>query len=435
MSNYDLKEYSNINEKVYKKVFSNGLAVYVNKKSNFKKTFISLFVNFGASDTKFIPYNSDKYVEMPLGVAHFLEHKLFEMPNDIDASNLFAKIGADSNAYTDNNETAYVVSCTKNFYQALELLLDFVQTPYFTDENVQKEKGIIIEELKMYQDNPSERLYMGLLKNIYKHNNHREDVVGTIESINRITKDDLYTCYNTFYNPNNLYLSISGDVDVEKTFNIIEKNQNKKTFLPFKSLKCKYDIESNIVYRKSGSCKMDIVMPRVSIGIKLPTFDFKKNELLKLECITKIILEYKFGFSSDNYQYMLDNNIISGFTYSFNYDKSSSNIRFIANSFNPKLFIKFMKNEILKLNRFNIDELLFNNIKKGLIGRFISSFDNVEFISTNLIEYLFKNSDVFDAIEVIQSITIDDINDFLKYFVEDSITYYIVKPNQEIINN
>ena len=390
MNNYIKYEYKDINEVVYKKVLNNGLTVFINKKTGFNKIFLSFITNYGACDTKFIPIEKNEYIETPLGVAHFLEHKMFEMPNGIDASNLFLDLGADSNAYTDYNETAYVVSCTSNYYKVLEILLDFVQTPYFTDENVEKEKGIIIEELKMYQDNPSDRLYNSLLKNLYKKNNHREDVVGTIDSIKSITKDILYTCYNTFYHPKNMYLSISGDVDIEETFKIIEKNQSKKEFPDFNGIKCKYDIESNVVNRKSGSSQMDIVMPRVSVGLKLPTFEYEKDELLKLECITKIILEYKFGFSSKNYQYMLDEDLISGFTYSFHYDKSTSHIKFIANSFNPKLFANFIKSELLKLKDFEIDDYSFENIKRGLIGTFIKSFDNVEFVSTNLIEYLFK---------------------------------------------
>lgn len=432
MSNYTKEYYNNINEIVYKKVLKNGLTVFINKKQGFNKIFLSLITNFGASDTKFIPIDSNEYLEIPLGVAHFLEHKMFEMPNGIDASNLFLDLGADSNAYTDYNETAYVVSCTSNFNKVLELLLDFVQTPYFTDENVNKEKGIIIEELKMYQDNPSDRLYNSLLKNLYKTNNHREDVVGTIESINSITKEILYTCYNTFYHPQNMYLSISGDVDVEETFKIIEDNQDKKQFPKFKGIKCKYDIESNVVNRKSGSSSMDIVMPRVSVGLKLPVFEYEQDELLKLECISKIMLEYKFGFSSKNYQYMLDEDLISGFTYSFHYDKSSSYIKFIANSFNPKLFANFIKNELINFNQFSIDEKSFNNIKKGIIGTFIKSFDNVEFVSTNLVEYLFKNTNIFNAVKIIESITIEDLLDFCKYFNEKSISYYIIKPKNII---
>ena len=428
MNNFEKFEYKKINETVYKKVLNNGLTVYINKKNGYNKIFSSFFANFGASDTKFIPIDGKDYITVPLGVAHFLEHKMFEMPNGIDASNLFADLGADSNAYTDYNETAYVVSCTSNFYKVLDVLLDFVQTPYFTDENVEKEKGIIIEELKMYQDNPSDRLYISLLKNLYKINNHREDVVGTIDSINSITKDILYTCYNTFYHPKNMYLCISGDVNVEETFEHIEKNQSSKSFCEFNTIKCKYDIEDNVVYKKTGSSTMDIVMPRVSVGVKLPCFEYDYNELLKLECITKIILEHKFGFSSDNYQYMLDEELISGFSYSFHFDKSTSYIKFVANSFNPKLFIEFIKKELIKFKNYEIDLESFNYLKKGLIGTFIKSYDNVEFVSTNLIEYMFKNSNIFNALEIIESITINDLLNFCKYFDEKSITSFTIKP-------
>lgn len=428
MSNLEKFEYKNVNEVIYKKVLDNGLTIFINKKNGFNKVFCSFLTNFGASDTKFIPLNQDEYITAPLGVAHFLEHKMFEMPNDIDASSLFADLGADSNAYTDYNETVYVVSCTSNFYKVLEVLIDFVQEPYFTDENVEKEKGIIIEELKMYQDNPSDRLYNSLMRNMFKVNNHREDVVGTIDSIKSINKEILYQCYETFYHPSNMYLCISGDVNVEETIKLIENNQSKKSFPKFKPLKCKYDIENNVVNKKSGSSSMDIMMPRVGVAVKLPTFDFEEDELLKIECITKIMLEYKFGFSSDNYQIMLDKELVSGFNYSFHYDQSSSHIKFIANSFNPKALAEFIKKELNKFNDFEIEEDIFQNIKNGIIGSFIRSFDSEEFVATAFVEYKLKNTNIFNAIDIINSITIKDLKEFSKYFNNDSITYYIIKP-------
>ncbi len=420
--------YNDINEVMYTKVLDNGLTVFINKKTGFKRTFLSFVTNFGAYDTKFIPIDEDDYIEVPYGVAHFLEHKMFEMPNGLDATNLFADYGADSNAYTGYNETAYIVSCTSNFDKILEILLDFVQTPYFTDENVDREKGIIIEELKMYQDTPSDRLYNSIMKNLYKFNGRRIDVIGTLESINAITKEHLYTCYNTFYHPKNMYLCISGDINVEKTIELIEHNQSNKIFPKFKPMKCKYTIENNKVYRKSGSTYMDIVIPRVGIAIKYPIFELGKNDLLKAECIFKIIWEYKFGYSSENYQYLLDEELLSGISFSFTLDKVSSFILFTANSYNPKSLINYLKKQILTLQELNIDETTFNKFKKGLLGTFIRSFDNVEFVSSSYIEYILKNSNIFEAIDCINNITIDDLKEFCKYFNEDSITYYIIKP-------
>jgi len=429
-NNYKKQIYKSIDEVLYTKVMNNGLTVFINKKEGFNKIFCSFVTNFGAYDVKFIPIDDDKYIEVPYGVAHFLEHKMFEMPNGIDASNLFATLGADANAYTDYNETAYVASCTENFEQVIELLLDFVQTPYFTDENVEKEKGIIIEELNMYQDNPSDRLYNLLMRNMYKYNSRKEDVVGSIDSINSISKEILYKCYNTFYHPKNMFLCISGDVDVDKTFELIENNQSKKEFMPFKPLKCKYHIENNKVFKKSGSTTMDIVIPRVSLAIKYPVFEFEKEEMLKLECISKIILEYKFGFSSENYQYMLDEDLVTGLSYTFLTDKCSSFMKFTANSYNPKPFINYLKQELFKMKDFTIDEQSFENIKRGLLGSFIKAFDNVEFVSSDYIDYLFKNSNLFNIIEIINSIKIEDLQEFCKYINEDSISYYIIKPKE-----
>ena len=428
MNNIKKEEFKSIEEVLYTKKMSNGLTVFINKKTGFNKIYSSFVTNFGTYDIKFMPIDSDEYVEVPYGVAHFLEHKMFEMPNGIDASNLFFELGADSNAYTDYNTTAYIATCSSNFEKVIELLLDFVQTPYFTDENVEKEKGIIIEELKMYKDNPSDRLYNYLMKNMYKYNARKEDVVGSIESINSITKDILYMCYNTFYHPNNMYLCISGDVDVEKTFELIEKNQNKKNFIPYKPLKCKYTFENNVVHKKSGSSYMDIVIPRVSIGIKYPIFDFDKDEMLKMECISKIILENKFGFSSANYQYMLDNDLVSGLSYTFLTDKCSSFLKFTANSYNTKEFVNYMKKELIKMKDFEIDEISFENLKKGLLGSFIKAFDNVEFVANDYIDYLFKNSNIFNIKEVMDSITILDLKQFCQFINEQSISYYIIKP-------
>lgn len=422
--------YESINETIYKLVLDNGLTVFINKKEGYNKIFSSFITNFGASDIKFIPNGEDQYITAPLGVAHFLEHKMFEMPDGNDASNLFADLGADSNAYTDYNETAYIVSCTSNFEKVLEVLLDFVQTPFFTDENVEKEKGIIIEEYKMYQDNPNDRLYNELMKNMYRINNHREDVVGNIKSINSITKEILYKCYNTFYHPSNMYLFISGDVDVYKTFELVENNQKQKSFDDYTPVKCKYDIEDNVVNKKSSSSVMDIIMPKVTFGVKLPTFEFEEDEIIKIECISKIMLEYGFGFSSKNYQYMLDQELVSGFTYSFHYDCSSSHIKFIANSFNPKDLVSFLKKQILFFKNFEIEEEAFNNIKNGLIGTFIRSYDSKDYIATAYIEYLFKNANIFKAIDIIKNLTIEDLKQFGKYFEEKSLTYHIIKPKK-----
>lgn len=428
MNNIEVMEYKSLNEKLYKKVLNNGLTVYINQKPGLNKVFCSFITNFGANDVNFIPINKDEYITVPLGVAHFLEHKLFEMPDGIDASDLFASLGADSNAYTDFNETAYIVSCTSNVNQVICTLLDFVQSPYFTDQNVEKEQGIIIEELNMYKDSPNDQLHYYLMRNMYKVNLLREDVVGTKKSIMEINKEILYICYNTFYHPANMHFVISGDVDVIETFNLIEENQNKKSFPKFNGLKCKYNIENEIVFKRAGQSKMDIIVPKVSLGIKLPVFEYQKNEVLKTELIVKILLEYCFGVCSSNYQYMLDNELVNDFSYSCNFDDKSSYIKLSANSFNPKNFCNYIKKILLGFKKEVIDETAFNNIKKAFLGSFIRSFDSEEFICTSLVENIHKNSNIFDGVDIINCITINDLKEFSKYFNEKSFCQYIIYP-------
>ncbi len=428
------KEYfNNLDETLYTKILDNGLTVYLIPKRDFNKIFCSFITKFGSGDIKFVPMNETEYVEVPLGIAHFLEHKMFEMPGGVDATNLMAQYGADSNAYTDYSQTAYVVSLTNHFEEVLNLLLDFVQTPFFTDENVKKEQGIIIQEYKMYQDMPSDRLYTGLMKNLFKKNLHREDVVGTEKSIRSITKELLYLCYNTFYHPSNMYICISGNFDPHVALKIIEENQAKKHFVKPSIIRRMYAIESNVVYRKSGSCKMDIVMPKVTVGLKLPCFAFEEDEYLLLEYKLKIMLESTFGITSPIYQELLDQELISGFSYNCSIDETSCYLRLSTNTYKEKEFIAYITNKLLLMHEYHIslDEL--NDIKKAIIGSFIRSFNNVEFISTTFLEYKLKNSNIFHILEIINKITPKDIEELGKYFVKEAITSFCILPKK--VNN
>lgn len=421
--------YKDCDEVMYTKVLDNGLTVHINPKVGFNKVFMSFIVNFGANDIKFIPYDDSKYIEVPLGVAHFLEHKMFEMPNGIDATTVFESLGAESNAFTDAFQTAYIASCTSRVEEVLKTLIEFVQTPYFTDDNVLKEQGIIIEEYKMYQDYPSDRLYSSLMKNMFKKNLHREDVVGNVESIKAITKEILYKCYYTFYHPKNMYLCISGDVNVDRIVALIEDIEKNIKFVNFKDSKRKSVIEENVVFRKSGKLKMDITMPRVSIGVKLPVFKLDYNKKLKLELITKIMLENSFGFSSSNYQFMLDEQLVNRLSYSCQYDRESSYIRITANSFKSNDLIKYITNILLEFPNYKIDDDAFDNIKKAMIGSFIRALGSEEYVASSYIEYELMNCNIFDSIQIIRDLKVEDINEISKYFIKEAITNFVILPN------
>src|SRR5699024_3874033 len=200
-----------IDEKIFYGKSKNDLDVYFMPKKGYTKKHAIFTTNYGSMDSEFVPIGQEKAISVPDGIAHFLEHKLFEEPEE-NIFDKFSKLGADVNAYTSFNRTAYLFYCTEHFYQNLELLIRFVQNPYFTDENVEKEKGIIAQEIKMYEDNSNWKAYFNLLKSMYFQHPIRNDIAGTIESISNISKELLYTAYNTFYHPKNMVLFIVGDL-------------------------------------------------------------------------------------------------------------------------------------------------------------------------------------------------------------------------------
>ncbi|HHZ11408.1 MAG TPA: insulinase family protein, partial [Acholeplasmataceae bacterium] len=207
------RHYRLLQERIHFEELENGLAVYVVPKPGFKKTFACFATKYGAMINRFVPYGESEYIDVPLGIAHFLEHKMFEMPDGTDASEIFARMGLDSNASTSHLMTTYLFSGTANIKEGLNLLLDFVQTPYFTEERVLREQGIIAQELKMYLDDPNEALHLGLMQNLFRVYPLRFDVGGTLESIMQITPEHLNKCYRTFYHPSNMALIVVGDID------------------------------------------------------------------------------------------------------------------------------------------------------------------------------------------------------------------------------
>lgn len=229
-------EYEQINETLYHEVLPNGLTVYLLPKNDYHKTYGLFSTNYGSIDNEFIPYGEKEKVKVPDGIAHFLEHKLFEK-EDGDVFQLFGKQGASANAFTSFTKTSYLFSTTDQVEKNLTTLIDFVQAPYFTEETVNKEKGIIGQEIQMYEDDPNWRMFFGILNNLYPTHPLHIDIAGTVESIDKITAQDLYTCYRTFYQPSNMVLFVVGKMEPEKLMKLIRENQEAKKF-PSKARNC-----------------------------------------------------------------------------------------------------------------------------------------------------------------------------------------------------
>ncbi len=228
------KVYSTLNEKLYTEVLDNGLTVFILPKREFHKTYGLFSTNYGSIDNEFA-YQGEKRKKVPDGIAHFLEHKMFEKKEG-DIFQEFGRLGASANAFTSFTKTSYLFSATDHIKDNLLTLLDFVQAPYFTPETVEKEKGIIAQEIQMYQDNPDWQLFFGLLQNLYPKHPLHIDIAGTVNSIDKITADDLYECYQTFYHPSNMILFVVGNIDPQETMSWVKNNQAEKNFTDIREI-------------------------------------------------------------------------------------------------------------------------------------------------------------------------------------------------------
>ena len=422
--------YESINEVIYKYQLDNGLKVIIIPKKGFNKTFVYFGTKYGSLANIFIPHNEKNFFTAPLGIAHFLEHKMFAIDDKTDAMNLFAELGLDVNAYTDYTQTVYLFSGTSNINKGINLLLDFVQKPYFTDENVESEKEIIEQELKMYMDTPSDCLHNGLMQNMFENYALKYDIGGTIESIKQINKDYLYKCYNTFYNPGNMEMTICGDVNPEEIIEIINNNQSKKQFNNIKNIETKFSIENNKVNKKSDERHMEINNSLVSIGIKIPYKKYSKNECLLEEILLRIVLNASIGSSTNFYQKLLDDKLVlTYFRNSVYIDGNCGYIKVSADTNDKDELIKRVSKKLLKLNNIKINEKTFNRFKRATMGGFIKSLNSPEYIASSYMEYDFKNCELFEIINLIDKLTIEDAKKMSKYFDVNALTTYTILPN------
>lgn len=419
-----------LKEEVYYEKLDNGLDVYFMPKKGFTKKFAVLATNYGSNDLEFIPINQTEKFKVNEGIAHFLEHKMFEQPDGGNAFDKFSKLGASANAYTNFTMTAYLFSCTENFYESLQHLIDYVQTPYFTDENVEKEKGIIEQEIKMYNDDPDWNVYFNCLKAMYSKYPVNIDIAGTVDSIYKITKEELYTCYNTFYNPGNMILFVVGDVDAEKVMEIAKKSNHYDVDKLKNEIERFYPEEPKTVNEKEIVAEFPISMPMFNIGFKDSDVGMKGKELLRKEVITEILLDMILKRGSEIFEelYMsglINDNFGCGFTSQVDYGYT-----LIGGESNEP---RKVKDTIIKyINKYKEDGLSeddFNRVKKKKRGQFIKYFDSVNFIANNFISYKFKGINLMDYLEVIKQVKFEEVEERLKnHLKEEYCSISIVEP-------
>ena len=408
---------------VYTETLSNGLEIYMLPYKNKKNYYVTFATRYGSDVLEFTDV-SKKTHKPPLGIAHFLEHKMFEQESGEDPFGFYAKSGTDCNASTSFSSTQYLFWGTKNFNKNLEYLLRYVTHPYFTDQNVKKEKGIIAEEIKMYNDIPAYKLELKLRECIYKNSPRRLDIAGSVSEINKITKEDLYTCYNNFYIPSNMYILITGNFDPDIAVEIIrnELDSNDKRKIP----KIKKTSEPVKVNEESKTIKGNVEIPRIGIGLKVSTknISIDKYELpLYLEMLSTII----FGDSSLFKERVRDKKILSEFSTGWENIEDISTFYISANSIKPDDLISEI---ISEFNNINIDEESFNRIKKVWISREIKMIDNIEDEADNLYYDILKYRKIIpNKIEIIKNMKFRILKDMIKKI--DFNNYSIVKMEKE----
>ncbi len=381
-----------IDETIYKEVLDNGLTIYIYKKPGFQKKYAYFQTKYGSINNVFVPHGKKEYRKVPLGIAHFLEHKLFESNTDESIFEGFEKDGAYVNAATSYNKTYYYFNTVDNFDSCLIRLIDFVQSPYFTDENVEKEKGIINQEIDMRDDDPDGYLYKKIVENALLKSQYKYDVGGTKQEVGKITKEDLYECYNTFYHPSNMYLVIAGDIDVNHTINIIKNNQSKKAYKSTQAIKQKTFKEPDEVEVKEDKKTHNVVSKKVGFAYKM-NFDLKTDEeKYKFSSYLNCFFRILFGETSDFEENLIKDGIVKSYFDSFmqRYDNENTTylVFFVADSDDEELLRKKVE-EKLK-DRSNLKKM-FELYKKLLIASFVRKFESLEmcvsYIRTFGIEY------------------------------------------------
>ena len=412
---------SEIGESYVMAVHPSGLKIYILEKPQYNSAYAVFGTKYGSIDTCF-SVNGEK-TQVPEGIAHFLEHKLFES-EDGDAFTKYAATGAYANAYTSFDRTCYLFSCSDRFYDNLQILLDFVQSPYFTAETVQKEQGIIGQEIRMYDDSPEWRVMFNMLLAMYKNHPVRIDIAGTVESIAEIDDKLLYKCYNTFYNPSNMFICIAGNVNSEKVLSQI--NGAIKTNEPIEIERIGCD-EPEAVSQSYVEQKLAVAQPLFCFGYK-ESVD-KPERTVKEKIRTAILLEIIAGDASPLYKKLINEGLINDeFSTEYFTGNGYSAVIFEGESSDPKRVAEEIKAEVCRLKVDGIDKKLFSAVRCGMYGEAVRAFNSVESIATRLVDCAMSDSGLFDELKYLKTVTPEDVYKRLSLLDGDKTVLSVIEP-------
>ena len=421
-------KYPTLKETLYFEEMPNGLKVYLLPKVGFSKTYGLFSTRFGSVDTTFVPLHEQDMIKVPDGIAHFLEHKMFEM-EDGDASEAFAKLGASTNAFTSSSRTAYLFSTTSHEKECIELLLDFVQDIYLTDENVEKEKGIINQEIGMYDDDPDWRCYFGSIQNLYQHHPVKIDIAGTVETVASIDKATLEKSYHTFYHPSQMMLFVVGHINPDEIMKLIQDNQQQKHFSKENPIQRAIVNEPLDVAQKEAVLHMDVTMPKIIVSMKINTILTKPQERLKRELAMNLFLDIFFAKSSSLYDEWLNEELINdSFSAQFTQERDYCFLQIGGDTLYPEQLKEKILYFIEHIHEYNIRQEDFLRLKKKTMGIMISLFNSPESIANMFSRYYFEGIMIFDLIDCLNALTMDDLMSLRDLFDEHYATSFTILP-------
>lgn len=422
-------ELKGLDQNCFYERLENGLEVILIPYEDKKNYFITYATRYGSDINSFVPVGSKKGITVPNGIAHFLEHKMFEQGDGVDPFTFFSESGTGANASTSFNSTQYICYGTKEFNKNLKYLLEFVNAPYFTDSNVEKEKGIIKEEIKMYEDIPECVLENKLRENLYHVDPHRIDIAGKCSDIDKITKDDLYTCYNTFYNPNNMFIIIAGKFNKESAMEIIKENlaikENKQDRIRVKDYK-----EPKSVYKTCEELSVNISVPKIGLGYKFSKEELKLKDDLEMDLYLSAFTTLLFGRASLFKERVRNKHLMTNFYYEWDYTKDYKSLLIFAETENPELLIEEIQNELENINISNDD---LERIKKVWIANEVKMIDYVDTTVNNVYYDMIKYRRLIDnKIELIRKINKETLDKIISNMEFNNRSKVILLPTKII---
>lgn len=415
-----------IDEEIFYDKLDNGLEVFFYPRENCQNVYATLTTKFGSIYKSFVPIGKTKFLTVPDGIAHFLEHKIFAQEDGEDVALFFEKSGTSYNAHTSLKSTTYEVSGPNNMIQNILFLLDYVQSPYFTLENVEMEKGIIKEEINMCNDNPWNILYDKIRYNTFKEDPIRYSISGSTSDIDKINKELLYECYNTFYHPSNMFLVVTGNFDKEQLLKCIKENQDKKNFREYKEVKLKKIKEPNSVYKKDEIVICNTNIPKFSYNIKVPIDNIKDISKRKLMLYLYIVMNILFDETSEFSFKLKEEKII---TNNIDFDMLNTDKHILISLINETFNYEVLKNRIEEgLKDFVVCEKSFDRKKKVLISNELFGYDSIVVINNIITDnILFDGKIENDIISIIESLNMDELNKILKMIDFTNVSTVVVK--------